>query len=112
MTTSAPTSRCATAPPERVTSGRGAALWLLLGALAAGPAGADCRDLAAPRAVPTAAEGQWNLATFNLWRLRDTEKNSPIDRPLDDAFLRRHCGRCVTAVEKMAAWVVGEATPQ
>ena len=34
------------------------------------------------------------------------------DRPLDDAFLRRHCGRCVTAVEKMAAWVVGEATPQ
>ncbi|HBP66743.1 MAG TPA: endonuclease, partial [Alcanivorax sp.] len=68
-----------------MTSGRGAALWLLLGALAAGPAGADCRDLAAPRAVPTAAEGQWNLATFNLWRLRDTEKNSPIDRPLDDA---------------------------
>ena len=57
---------------------------MLLGALVAGPAGADCRDLAAPRAVPTAAEGQWNLATFNLWRLRDTEKNSPIDRPLDE----------------------------
>ena len=85
MTTSAPISRCVITPPERVTSGRGAALWLLLGALAAGPAGADCRDLAAPRAVPTAADGQWSLATFNLWRLRDTEKNSPIDRPLDDA---------------------------
>ncbi len=68
-----------------MTPHRGAALWLLLGALAAGPVGADCRDLAAPRAVPTAAEGQWNLATFNLWRLRDTEKNSPIDHPLDAA---------------------------
>jgi len=67
-----------------VTPRRGAALWLLLGALAAGPAAAECRDLAAPRAVPTAAEGQWNLATFNLWRLRDTEKNSPMDRPLDE----------------------------
>jgi endonuclease/exonuclease/phosphatase family metal-dependent hydrolase len=85
MTTSAPTSRCAITRPERVASRRGAALWLLLGALAAGPAAADCRDLAAPRPVPTAAEGQWSLATFNLWRLRDTEKNSPIDRPLDDA---------------------------
>jgi endonuclease/exonuclease/phosphatase family metal-dependent hydrolase len=85
MTTSAPTSRCAITRPERVASRRGAALWLLLGALAAGPAAADCRDLATPRAVPTAAEGQWSLATFNLWRLRDTEKNSPIDRPLDDA---------------------------
>lgn len=85
MTTSAPTSRCAITRPERVASRRGAALWLLLGALAAGPAAADCRDLAAPRAVPAAAEGQWSLATFNLWRLRDTEKNTPIDRPLDDA---------------------------
>ena len=68
-----------------MTSRRGAALWLLLAALGAGPAGADCRDLAAPRAVPTAADGQWSLATFNLWRLRDTQKDSPIDRPLDAA---------------------------
>ena len=58
---------------------------LLLGTLAAGPAHADCRDLAPPRALPATTAGQWSLATFNLWRLRDTDKNSPIDRPLDDA---------------------------
>lgn len=85
MMTCALISRCAITRPERVSTRRVVSLWLLLAVLAAGPAGADCRKLAAPRAVPNVAEGQWSLATFNLWRLRDTEKNSPIDRPLDDA---------------------------
>jgi len=31
----------------------------------------------------------------------------PPDRPLDDAFLRKHCGRVLTAVERLVEWVQG-----
>lgn len=55
-----------------------AALLLVL----AWPAAADCHGLAPYRAVPAARAGHWTLATFNLWRLRDTRKDGPDDDPL------------------------------
>ena len=60
--------------------------WLLAAAvLGNGPELADCRDLAPARPLPSAAEGQISLATFNLWRLRDARKDSSLDRPLSKA---------------------------
>lgn len=64
------------------------ALALLCGVLFAGSAYGDCDDLAAPRALPTTAAGGWSLATFNLWRLRDTEKDRPLDEPLHESVYR------------------------
>jgi len=54
----------------------------LLYCLWAPPALAECRHLSPPRAVPPATADQWALASFNLWRLRDTSKDAPFDKPL------------------------------
>lgn len=43
---------------------------------------ADCRDLAPDRGVPMASEGEWMLATLNLWRLRNAVKDTDLDSPL------------------------------
>lgn len=52
------------------------------------PAAARCHGLAPPRDVPAASAGEWTLATFNLWRLRDTDKDAPLDQPLTPAIYR------------------------
>lgn len=66
----------------------GRALLALLLLAPAGPAAADCHDLAPHRAVPAAGTDRWALATFNLWRLRDTHKDSADDDPLTPAIYR------------------------
>ncbi|AFT68694.1 Aminotransferase class I and II [Alloalcanivorax dieselolei B5] len=33
------------------------------------------------------------------------EAAAGLEGPLEDAFLRRYCGRCVTAMEKLANWI-------
>ncbi|WP_339841385.1 endonuclease/exonuclease/phosphatase family protein [uncultured Alcanivorax sp.] len=50
---------------------------------------ADCRGLAPDRGVPAPAADEWTLATLNLWRLRDTRKDSHLDKPLSSAVLDR-----------------------
>lgn len=46
-------------------------------------ASADCeRPPPAVRAVPAAEPDQLSLATLNLWRLRDSDKNARYDEPL------------------------------
>lgn len=54
----------------------------LLCCLLAPPVLAECHNLQPSRAVPPAAADQWALASFNLWRLRDTSKDAPFDKPL------------------------------
>lgn len=49
----------------------------------------DCDNLAAPRAVAPPSQEQWTLATLNLWRLRDTRKDSDLDEPLAASVLAR-----------------------
>lgn len=50
---------------------------------------ADCRGLASPRGVPAAEADQWSLATVNLWRLRDSDKDSDLDDPVPPAVLEK-----------------------
>lgn len=50
---------------------------------------ADCRGLAPARGVPATNADEWALATLNLWRLRDTRKDSHLDDPLSSALLNR-----------------------
>lgn len=56
---------------------------LLACLLTAAAAVADC-DLepADPRAVPAVGERQLSLASLNLWRLRDSDKDAKYDKPL------------------------------
>ncbi|KGD66262.1 hypothetical protein Y5S_00734 [Alcanivorax nanhaiticus] len=49
----------------------------------------DCRDLAAPRAVESPVADQWTLGSLNLWRLRDTVRDSKLDDPISSALLER-----------------------
>ncbi|WP_031227164.1 endonuclease/exonuclease/phosphatase family protein [Alcanivorax sp. P2S70] len=57
---------------------------LLVGHL---PAAAACGDLDAPRGVPEADQGQWALASLNLWRLRDATRESDLDDALPVALV-------------------------
>lgn len=50
---------------------------------------ANCRGLAPARGVPAPAADEWNLATLNLWRLRDSRKDSHLDEPLSSVVLNR-----------------------
>ena len=50
---------------------------------------ADCRGLAPDLGVPAPAADEWTLATLNLWRLRDTRKDSLLDKPLSSAVVDR-----------------------
>ncbi|WP_372636231.1 endonuclease/exonuclease/phosphatase family protein [Alcanivorax jadensis] len=50
---------------------------------------ADCRNLAPAQGVPAPQADEWTLATLNLWRLRDTRKDSRLDEPLSAAVLNR-----------------------
>ncbi|GEM_PF-268053 len=43
---------------------------------------ADCAPPPAVRAVPAAGSGELSLATLNLWRLRDSDKDARYDEPL------------------------------
>jgi predicted extracellular nuclease len=61
---------------------------------------ADCRGLAPARGVPAPAENEWNLATLNLWRLRDIRKDSHLDKPLSSAVLERR-------LEALADFIAG-----
>ena len=61
---------------------------------------ADCRGLAPARGVPAPAENEWTLATLNLWRLRDTRKDSRLDEPLSAAVLNRR-------IEALADFIAG-----
>lgn len=63
-------------------------LGLLFALTLAAPAAAQCHDLARLHAVPAAGAQRWALATFNLWRLRDSHKDAPLDRPLKPALYR------------------------
>ena len=48
-----------------------------------------CRNLAPARGVNPPTEDQWGLATLNLWRLRDTRKDSDLDKPLSATLFSR-----------------------
>ncbi|MGJ3257409.1 MAG: endonuclease/exonuclease/phosphatase family protein [Alcanivorax sp.] len=50
---------------------------------------ADCPGLAPARGVPEPAADEWSLATLNLWRLRDSRKDSRLDEPLSTAVLEQ-----------------------
>lgn len=50
---------------------------------------ADCRDLAAPQGVMAPADNQWTLGTLNLWRLRDTRKDSDLDNPVSAGLMTK-----------------------
>ncbi len=58
------------------------ALLTLLLALLGGRALADCGPPPAVRAVPAAGDAELSLATLNLWRLRDSDKDARYDEPL------------------------------
>ncbi|MCK0153236.1 endonuclease/exonuclease/phosphatase family protein [Alcanivorax sp. S6407] len=70
-------------------------LFLCIGA---SPLQAECRNLAAPRAVMAPADNQWTLATLNLWRLRDARKDSDLDEPLSSSLLARRLDAIANAV--------------
>lgn len=61
---------------------------------------ADCRNLAPARGVPAPAADEWTLATLNLWRLRDTRKDSRLDEPLSSAVLNKR-------IEALADFIAG-----
>lgn len=71
---------------------------LFLTLLYAHPALPDCQNLAAVRAVSAPAADQWTLATLNLWRLRDTRKDSDLDDPISQALLSRRLDALASAV--------------
>lgn len=50
---------------------------------------ADCRGLAPDRGVPGPQADEWTLATLNLWRLRDSRKDSHLDEPLSATVLNK-----------------------
>lgn len=58
------------------------ALLTLLLALLGGRVLADCGPPPAVRAVPAAGDAELSLATLNLWRLRDSDKDARYDEPL------------------------------
>lgn len=58
------------------------ALLILLLALLGGRVLADCGPPPAVRAVPAAGDAELSLATLNLWRLRDSDKDARYDDPL------------------------------
>ena len=58
------------------------AMLILLAALLGVRVAADCGRPPAVRAVPAADNGELTLATFNLWRLRDSDKDARYDEPL------------------------------
>lgn len=66
--------------------------------LAASLLQADCRNLAVPRGVSVPADDQWTLATLNLWRLRDTRKDTDLDDPLSASLLSRRLDAIATYV--------------
>ena len=75
-------------------------LIILLCLLAATALSADCRGLAPARSIPAPQANEWTLATLNLWRLRDTRKDSRLDEPLSEAVLNRR-------IQALAGFIAG-----
>ncbi|EKF75746.1 hypothetical protein A11A3_02717 [Alcanivorax hongdengensis A-11-3] len=61
---------------------------------------ADCRNLVPARNLPAVPDGQWSMATLNLWRLRDDVRDGGLDDPLDTDTLN---GR----LDALAAYISG-----
>jgi endonuclease/exonuclease/phosphatase family metal-dependent hydrolase len=60
-----------------------------IGLLLSGAAGAACeRSAPAPRVAPAPGAEQLSLATLNLWRLRDSERDARYDKPLPKEQVR------------------------
>lgn len=70
-------------------TGRRLCCWLAVLLLASADANAGCEPPAPERSVRPAGDGEFMIATLNLWRLRDTDRDARYDEPLPAPVLER-----------------------